>query len=103
MTPSAKAASVPIRIGRCQSASRAVRLRRGSMTTSFVPRRRTASSFAQKCTLVATRSAPQEMTRSEWTTASGSAPPIGPTVMSQAVSQQVSHTVPARRRLVPSA
>ena len=34
---------------------------------------------------------------------SGSAPPTGPTVMSHAVSQQVSQTVPACRREAPSA
>ena len=35
MIPSASAASVPMRIGRCQSAPRAVRLLRGSMTTTW--------------------------------------------------------------------
>ncbi len=38
---------------------------------------------------------------SECTTDSGSAPPTGPTVTSQAVSQQVSQTVPACRREGP--
>ena len=87
----------------CQSAFCAERVRRGSMTTSGTPRLRTASTFAQKCTLVATRSAPQQTTRSDSTTASGSAPPIGPTVTSHAASQQLSHTVPAHSRLVPIA
>ena len=103
MIPSASAASVPMLIGRCQSAARAVRLRRGSITTTGTPRFCAASALAQKCTLVATRSAPQETIRSLSSTASGSAPPTGPTVMFHAVSQQVSHTVPAISRLAPKA
>ena len=93
--PQASAASVPMRIGRCQSARAAVWLRRGSITTSFTPVLRTVSSNAQKWTFTAIRSQPQAITRSECTTASGSVPPTGPQVMSQAVSQQVSQTVPA--------
>src|SRR5437763_1298688 len=38
MTPSAKAASVPMRICRCLSARRAVRLLRGSITMTGTPR-----------------------------------------------------------------
>ena len=103
MTPSASAASVPMRMGMCQSARWAVRLRRGSMTITCTPFLRASSTLAHRCTLVAIRSAPQETIRSDWVMDSGSAPPTGPTVRSQAVSQQVSHTVPPCRRLVPSA
>ncbi len=104
MTPSASAASVPILMGRWRSAALALRVRRGSITTIGTPRFFLCSSAsAQKCTLVAARSAPHEITRSECTTSSGSAPPTGPTVTSHAVSQQVSHTVPACRREAPSA
>ncbi len=103
MMPSANAASVPMRIGMYQSATCADRVRRGSITTSGTPRLRTCSTFAQKCTLVANRSAPQQITRSDSTTDSGSAPPIGPTVASHAASLQLSHTVPAHSRLVPIA
>ena len=78
MTPSASAASVPMRMGMCQSARWAVRLRRGSMTITCTPVLRASSTFAHRCTLVAIRSAPQETIRSDWVTDSGSAPPTGP-------------------------
>ena len=63
--PSASAASVPIRGATCQSAWAAVRLRRGSITTSWVPRARASSVLAQAWTAVVTRSALHETIRSE--------------------------------------
>jgi hypothetical protein len=103
ITPRASAASVPIRGARCQSACAAVRLRRGSMTTSGVPAARTFSTRAQKCTFVVTRSALQAITRSESSTVSGSAPPTAPSVACHAASEQLSQTVPGMSRVVPSA
>ena len=52
-----------------ESAALALRVRRGSITTIGTPRCfLCASASAQKCTLVAARSAPHEITRSECTT-----------------------------------
>jgi hypothetical protein len=48
----ARAPSVPGRIGRYQSASRAVRWRTGSMTTTFAPRRCASATNGHKCRLV---------------------------------------------------
>jgi hypothetical protein len=54
-------------------------------------------------TLVVRRSAPQEMTRSDSVTVSGSAPPTLPHAASQPASAQESQTVPAQSRVTPSA
>ena len=95
MMPKASAASVPTFTRRCQSARSAVLLRRGSMTTSWAPRSRARSTSGQMWTLVVRRSAPQDMTRSDSTTVSGSAPPTLPQAASHPASAAESHTVPA--------
>ena len=94
---------MPIRGTTCQSAWAAVRLRRGSITTSCAPRRRASSTFAHAWTAVVTRSALHETIRSESSIASGSAPPTGPQVASHATSAHVSQMVPGWSRVVPSA
>jgi hypothetical protein len=101
--PSASAASVPIRGATCQSAPAAVRLRRGSITTSCVPRVRASSTLAQAWTAVVTRSALHEMITSDSAMDSGSAPPTGPHVASHATSAHVSQIVPGWSRVVPRA
>ena len=103
MSPSARAASVPILGATCQSAWAPVRLRRGSITISCVPRFRASSTFAHEWTAVVTRSALHDTMRSESIIDSGSAPPTGPQVASHATSAHVSQMVPGWSRVVPSA
>ena len=94
--PSASAASVPMRIGRCQSASArgaaAARVDHDELDAALLRRLDLAPRNARWW-----RPDRRPRRRSDRlsSTASGSAPPTGPTVMFQASSQQVSHTVPA--------
>ncbi|GAA4672747.1 hypothetical protein GCM10023215_00010 [Pseudonocardia yuanmonensis] len=84
----ASAPSVPGRIGMCQSACRAVRVRTGSMTTILAPLSlRALSRNGQPCRFVLVMFMPQTMMYFEYAIDSMSSPPVPPTVMCQAVEE----------------
>ena len=79
--PIASAASVPGRIGMCQSASRAVRVLTGSITTSFAPFLFASAINGQWCKLVLIVLHAHRMMYFECVKLSGSMPGEGPIVM----------------------
>ena len=79
--PSASAASVPGRMAMCQSARLAVRVRIGSMTTTFAPRLRASATNFHMWMFVLMRLQAQMTMYRECTKLSGSMPAVGPTVM----------------------
>ena len=79
--PSASAASVPGLIAMCQSASRAVRVFIGSMTTSLAPFFLASAMNGQWCRLVLMVLQAHRMMYFEWRKLSGSMPGDGPMVM----------------------
>ena len=70
--PSASAASVPGSGVRCSSATRAVRLRKGSTTTSRAPARRASRIFRHRCGAVDIGFQPQATIMRAWCQRSGS-------------------------------
>ena len=72
MTPSASAASLPGSGRRCQSATRAVRLRKGSTTISRAPRRRASRMKRHRCGAVESGFQPQTTIVRACTHSSGS-------------------------------
>ena len=78
---SASAASVPGRIGMCQSDFSAVRWRTGSMQTTLAPLRCASSMNGQRCRLFDSTLQAQIAMYREWTSDSGSTAAVGPSVM----------------------
>ena len=77
----ASAPSVPGRMGMCQSASRAVRVRTGSITTSLAPFLRACSMKGQWCEFVLSVLQAHSTMYFECTKLSGSAPGVWPMVI----------------------
>src|SRR5437764_14263379 len=91
--PMASDTSAPGRIGMCQSASRAVRVLTGSITTSFAPFRLASAMNGQWCRLVLIVLQAQRMIYLEYLKLSGSIPGDGPMVMKYAVHDPESQNV----------
>ena len=79
---------MPGRIGMCQSAWRAVRVRTGSITTILAPLSlRAWSRNGQPWRFVLVMFMPHTMMYFEWAMDSMSSPPVPPTVMCHAVDE----------------
>src|SRR5262249_61851778 len=95
--PSARAPSVPGRMGSHQSLRAAVLLRYGSMVTIRAPRLRASYMIVQRWILVTLVFEPQLMMYREWTTVSGSMAARVPSVISHPATPAVGQIVRSRR------